>query len=976
MSHHTWVKWVGRRLGLVGRRAAKLRRAASARPRVEALEDRLAPAIHIWTGNVSSSWSNALNWDGGSPAGDPNAVLIFPSAATRFTSTNNFSSIPIQEIQIFGTGYTIDSRPAGSRIVLGASGIKASNASGTNTIAAGITLSGAGRPIDVTDGDATLNLSGVLDGPGGVSKGGAGQLTFSGAAANTYTGTTTVNDGVLALNKTPTFGAMAGPLVIGDGVDTDEVRIIRSNQVGGSVTVNRSGLFNFINNSSSSLQAPLFLDGGEVRTGSGLVAVEEVTVTGGGTPSLISGSLVGFVGGEVNFNVQEGADLLVTAAIGDYAGTVVKNGPGRLQLTGNNINTGATTVNAGTLRITNATALGFSPVFGSAHTEVKNGATLEVFGAFTLQEDLILAGTVHTLGAGLSFARLSRPVTLTGDATLRTDTDAVVAGPVRGDFNLTKTGAADLTLASANPNYGGLTTVQQGVLQIDNALGLGSAAAADGTVVEAGASLVVDSFGRINEPLTLDGAGAPDGGGALFVRDLGVEFAGPITLAGNTVVGSDIPETPDSPLDTVTLSNRVTGPGGLTIALDSTVTFAGSVANDYAGGTTVNGALRLNKQAAVNAIPATGTLSITTVGTTLGSVVVRSNDQIPDDVPIVIDDGILGLDGSETVGPLTLIGDGRVLGQSISTLTLGGDVVVINGDDRAQISGIVSLGNATRTFTVVSGQLSLNANGNGTLSGAGGLIKDGAGFMSLEGANSYTGPTTVNGGILFVRGDLPSPVTVNSGGRLSGNGADPRFAGAFTDITVSGGILDPGDDPNGPLAPPVNEEPTVAGIMNATGAVALDSGSTFLFDIEGTTPGAANGDGGHDQLRITGNGSLDLGNARLELNFLGFQPQTGQTFVLVQNDTPNPNSGQFSHPERPGQPIRQFEPFVLGGRTFLIDYEGGSARNDIVLFVLNTPPMVRDLELTPPEASVGESVVLTGSLIDPDAADELTLLVD
>src|SRR5262245_41444283 len=99
--------------GKFSRRASANLRRTSRRPRLDALEDRLAPAIHIWTGNVSSSWSNALNWDGGSPAGDPNAVLIFPSNAQRFISTNNFpGSISIQEIQIFGSGYTIDSRLA------------------------------------------------------------------------------------------------------------------------------------------------------------------------------------------------------------------------------------------------------------------------------------------------------------------------------------------------------------------------------------------------------------------------------------------------------------------------------------------------------------------------------------------------------------------------------------------------------------------------------------------------------------------------------------------------------------------------------------------------------------------------------------------------------------------------------------------------------------------------------------------------
>jgi hypothetical protein len=72
---------------LVSRKASRPARNRRVTPRLEALEDRLAPATHQWTGDVSTSWSNAANWVGGSPVGDPNAVLIFSSNPTRLTST-------------------------------------------------------------------------------------------------------------------------------------------------------------------------------------------------------------------------------------------------------------------------------------------------------------------------------------------------------------------------------------------------------------------------------------------------------------------------------------------------------------------------------------------------------------------------------------------------------------------------------------------------------------------------------------------------------------------------------------------------------------------------------------------------------------------------------------------------------------------------------------------------------------------------
>src|SRR5260370_31286102 len=49
-----------------GRRGAGSR--PSSRLRLEALEDRLAPATHIWVGPVMGRlWSTAANWNGGAP---------------------------------------------------------------------------------------------------------------------------------------------------------------------------------------------------------------------------------------------------------------------------------------------------------------------------------------------------------------------------------------------------------------------------------------------------------------------------------------------------------------------------------------------------------------------------------------------------------------------------------------------------------------------------------------------------------------------------------------------------------------------------------------------------------------------------------------------------------------------------------------------------------------------------------------------
>src|SRR5262245_18454434 len=106
----------------------------------------------------------------------------------------------------------------------------------------------------------------------------------------------------------------------------------------------------------------------------------------------------------------------------------------------------------------------------------------------------------------------------------------------------------------------------------------------------------------------------------------------------------------------------------------------------------------------------------------------------------------------------------------------------------------------------------MDGNSFATLSGAGGLVKAGPGFMEVRERNTYTGPTTVVEGNLLVRNALASPVTVNSGGILNGNF---RFGqgGPFGDVTVNGGTIDPGNDHSGGDFGP--REP--AGIMLSNG---------------------------------------------------------------------------------------------------------------------------------------------------------------
>src|SRR5207244_7205566 len=135
------------------------------------------------------------------------------------------------------------------------------------------------------DSGSGIILNGSISGPGGLTKIGPGILTYSGSSANSYTGTTTVNQGTLLLGKSIANGSILGPLIIGDGVggvNADAVRLQNTFQLGNiPMTVNSSGLFdaNGIGEAFGSL------------AGSGNVTLGGATIAVGGdnTSTLFSG---------------------------------------------------------------------------------------------------------------------------------------------------------------------------------------------------------------------------------------------------------------------------------------------------------------------------------------------------------------------------------------------------------------------------------------------------------------------------------------------------------------------------------------------------------------------------------------------------------------------------------------------------------------------------------------------------------------
>jgi fibronectin-binding autotransporter adhesin len=260
---------------------------------------------HVWTGNGPDDfWSDAANWKGGVPqSGDD---LEFPAGAQQTSNQNDLGPTTFGTISFTGAGYDI----FGSNTISLTQGIDVAAVAGDDTFGIFLTLAGD-QTFRVAAG-ATLHLEGVIMGGhmltidaegdvslfhlngvgGGFTKTGPGDLTFLGNSDILYNGPTTVEAGTLDLSLVGTT-AINGPLVLGKGPSIAQVRLNGPDEIGASaaVTVGPAGLLN-LNGFPDTIGA-LTVTGGVVLTHGGILTLNGIRGTAltmiGGTISTISG---------------------------------------------------------------------------------------------------------------------------------------------------------------------------------------------------------------------------------------------------------------------------------------------------------------------------------------------------------------------------------------------------------------------------------------------------------------------------------------------------------------------------------------------------------------------------------------------------------------------------------------------------------------------------------------------------------------
>lgn len=209
----------------------------------------------------------------------------------------------------------------------------------SNTLSGPITLPG---PLAGTvQCTSPLTLSGSLSGPGALQKNGLADLTFAGLGANTFTGGFLLHEMNALLQKFPGVVALPGPVVVGDGLPPNELRLLNPNQIAdNAVVTSNKGVLNL--NSLAETIGGLVLTEATVQTGSATLALTGgVQCLAAANASTLNGQilLTGASGSVSTWSVEDGAaadDLLVSALVSSNNPALEKTGPGRARFSADN----------------------------------------------------------------------------------------------------------------------------------------------------------------------------------------------------------------------------------------------------------------------------------------------------------------------------------------------------------------------------------------------------------------------------------------------------------------------------------------------------------------------------------------------------------------------------------------------------------------------------------------------------------------
>lgn len=426
----------------------------------------------------------------------------------------------------------------------------------------------------------------------------------------------------------------------------------------------------------------------------------------------------------------------------------------------------------------------------------------------------ITAGALQFDAAGIALSGGSlingnATAALTAIVTNSTDTATVSTSINDGGKGLAKDGAGILVLAGSQADVTGTITVTNGTLQTDagvisgknivnnGTLELTSGTHSSGTITN-NATLLKSGTGTATINTAVSGTGATTiTGGTLAIGVNQAIGTGNLTLSGGGTLdlGSH-----DAAVSGVSLTgSSIVNAGVLTLGASATLTTLASPTTSTIGGATLalgntSHSFSIADGSAASDLTISAGLTGTSAGTLTksgnGTLTLSGNNSLyAGNVTLGTNSGLLVVDHANALGTGvtkfnggTLTGNGTTLSLLGNTYQLQGSGGTIGGSSDLTLNGnwtdtgatnlnlsITNTGNTTLAgnFTIsaaktISTIVGTNLTMTGILSGAGsGLTKSGTGTLTLSGANTYTGNTTITNGTLKLGASNVIADTVN-----------------------------------------------------------------------------------------------------------------------------------------------------------------------------------------------------------------------